>query len=178
MSGGVRPEPALHGDLCPIRAHVSAPGASWPGWECLLHAFQRDGCGVIEALRVDPQEYVDACRNVAYLERRGESRPPAPAVTPATLEQEYAYEVEHVERLRPRDRTEIARWIEMGQKFDEIIDSHVMLARFMDELLCRMARSALLENHRNQRAVNQFVVIYFMVGRMTDGDFTLPVIAQ
>lgn len=28
----------------------------------------------------------DACRNVAYLERRGESRPPAPAVTPATLE--------------------------------------------------------------------------------------------
>lgn len=120
----------------------------------------------------------DACRNVAYLERRSGSRPPASAVTSATLEQEYAYEVEHVERLRPRDRTEIDRWIQMGQRFDEIIDSPVILARFMDELLCRIARSALLEDYRNQRAINQLVVIYFMVGRITDGDFTLPAIAR
>ncbi|WGL52972.1 hypothetical protein P5P86_03910 [Nocardioides sp. BP30] len=66
----------------------------------------------------------------------------------------------------------------MGQRFDEIIDSPVILARFMDELLCRIARSALMEDYRNQRAINQLVVIYFMVGRMTDGDFTLPAIAQ
>jgi len=66
----------------------------------------------------------------------------------------------------------------MGQKFDEVIDSAAMLARFMDELLCRIARSGLLEDHRNQRAINQLVVIYFMVARITDGDFTLPAIAQ
>lgn len=120
----------------------------------------------------------DACRNVAYLERRGDTRPPVTAATPAALEEEYAYEVEHVERLRPRERADIDRWIEMGQRFDEIIDSPVILARFMDELLCRIARNALLEDYRNQRAINQLVVIYFMVGRMTDGDFTLPTIAQ
>jgi hypothetical protein len=95
----------------------------------------------------------------------------------ATLDEEYAYEVEHVEPLRPRDRTEIDRWIEMGQRFNGIIDSPVMLARFMDELLCRIARSGLLEDHRNQRAVNQLVVIYFMVGRITDGDLTLPAVS-
>ncbi|MFT4264387.1 MAG: hypothetical protein QM572_13450 [Nocardioides sp.] len=64
----------------------------------------------------------------------------------------------------------------MGQKFDEIIDSPVMLACFMDELLCRIATNAPLEDYRNQRAINQLVVIYFMVGRMTDGDFELPAV--
>jgi hypothetical protein len=66
----------------------------------------------------------------------------------------------------------------MGQRFDEIIDSPVDLTRFIDELLCRIARSGMLEDYRNQRAINQLVVIYFMVGRITDGDFTLPAIAQ
>lgn len=117
----------------------------------------------------------DACRSAAYLERRGETGPP---VTGATLEEEYAYEVEHVERLRPRDHADIDRWIEMGHRFDGIIDSPVVLARFMDELLCRIARSGLLEDYRNQRAINQLVVIYLMVDRMTDGDFTLPAIAR
>jgi hypothetical protein len=119
----------------------------------------------------------DACRNVAYLERRGESRQPENVVAPATLAEDYAYEVDHVERIRPRERAEIDRWVEMGQRFDVIIDSPVMLARFMDELLCRIAAHALLEDYRNQRAINQLVVIYFMVGRITEGDFTLPAVS-
>jgi hypothetical protein len=65
-----------------------------------------------------------------------------------------------------------------GQKFDEIIDSPVVLARFMDELLVRISTHALLEDYHYQRSINQLIVIYFMVGRITDGDYTLPAVAR
>jgi hypothetical protein len=115
----------------------------------------------------------DACRNVAYFQRRGDVGQQA-APTPGPLDQEYAYEVENVERLRPRDRSELDQWLAMGQRFDEIIDSPVVLARFMDELLVRISAHALLEDYRYQRSINQLIVIYFMVGRITDGDYALP----
>lgn len=112
----------------------------------------------------------DACRNTAYEQRRAESSPLAARRTDPSLDEQYAYEVENVERLRPRDRTELDQWTAMGQKFDEIIDSPVVFARFMDEVLIRIGVHALLEDYRYQRAVNQFVVIYFMSGRITGGD--------
>lgn len=62
----------------------------------------------------------------------------------------------------------------MGQKFDEIIDSPVVLARFMDELLVRISAHALLEDYRYQRSINQLIVIYFMVRRITEGDTPCP----
>jgi hypothetical protein len=119
----------------------------------------------------------DACRNVAYLQRRdGVGRQAAP--TPQQLDQEYAYEVENVEPLRPRDRTELDQWLAMGQKFDEIIDSPAALARFMDELLVRISLGALLADYRYQRSINQLIVIYFLIGRITNGDYTLPVVVR
>jgi len=119
----------------------------------------------------------DACRNTAYEQPRAESSEPAAPGTDPSLDEHYAYEVENVERFRPRDRAELDQWIAMGQKFDEIIDSPVVFARFMDEVLIRIGVHALLEDYRYQRAVNQLVVIYFMVGRITDGDFTLPAVS-
>lgn len=104
--------------------------------------------------------------------------PPTEEVLAETCDEEYAYEVENVERLRPRDRTELDRWLAMGQKFDEIIDSPVLLARFMDELLIRIGVHALLEDYHYQRAVNQLIVIYFMIGRISEGSYTLPIVAD
>jgi hypothetical protein len=119
----------------------------------------------------------DACRNVAYLQRRGDAGQQA-ASDSQPLDQEYAYEVEKVEPLRTRDRSELDRWLTTGQKFDEIIDSPVVLARFMDELLVRISGHALLEDYRYQRSINQLIVIYFMIGRITEGDYTLPTVAR
>jgi hypothetical protein len=119
----------------------------------------------------------DACRNTAYERRRAApSRPPA-AATDSSLDEQYAYEVENVERLRPRDRTELDEWTAMRQKFDETIESPVVFARFMGEVLIRIGVHALLEDYRYQRAVNQLVVIYFMIGRITGGDDTVPAVA-
>lgn len=119
----------------------------------------------------------DACRDTAYEQRQAESSPPTAPGTDPSLDDQYAYEVENVERLRPRDRTELDQWIVMDQKFDEIIASPVVFARFMDEVLIRIGVRGLLEDYRYQRAVNQFVVIYFMIGRITGGDYTLPAVA-
>lgn len=68
------------------------------------------------------------------------------------------------------------RWVQEGAKFDEIVQDPYLLGRFMDDLLCRIAVDHILENQRYQHAVNQLIVIYYMIGRMTDGDYKLPVI--
>jgi hypothetical protein len=102
----------------------------------------------------------DACRNAAYLRRRADVGRQATS-TPQPLDHEYAYEVEKVEPLRPRDRSERDQWLAMGQKFDEIIDSPIVLARFMDELFVRISTHALLEDYRYQRSINELIVIYF-----------------
>ena len=79
--------------------------------------------------------------------------------------------------LRPQPAI-LERWIEEGVQFDEIIDDPRVLARFQDELLVRIATHSLFEDHRYQRALNQMIVISFMVARMTEGSYRLPAIAR
>lgn len=76
------------------------------------------------------------------------------------------------------DRVVIGRWIEEGTRFDEIIDDPAVLGRFMDELLVRIGAYGPLEDHNYQRAVNQLVVVFFMIGRMGEGSYNLPVVAD
>lgn len=118
----------------------------------------------------------DACRNDAYVERRN-------AVRSATTSSETVEDVEDrmardlIRTLRPQPAI-LDRWIEKGAKFDAIIDDPRVLARFQDELLVRIGTRSLFEDHRYQRALNQMIVIFFMVGRMTEGTYTLPTIAR
>lgn len=66
--------------------------------------------------------------------------------------------------------------MEEGRRFDDIIDDPELLARFMDELIVRVALGTILEDSRYQRAVNQLTVNFFQIGRITDGDFKLPAV--
>ena len=125
-----------------------------------------------------PRTYCsDLCRNDAYVERRNASRPP-PAPAAAARDVGYQAARDQLETIRPRDRKQLDRWIAEGTKFDEIIDHPEILARFMDELLVRIATHALFEDYQYQRALNQMIIIFFMVGRMTEGDYALPTIAR
>jgi hypothetical protein len=47
----------------------------------------------------------------------------------------------------------------------------------MDDLMCRIAVDHILENHAYQHAVNQLIVTFFMIGRMSDGTYQLPIVA-
>ena len=53
-----------------------------------------------------------------------------------------------------------------------------MLGRFMDDLMCRIAVDHILENHAYQHAVNQLIVTFFMIGRMSEGTYQLPIVAE
>ena len=91
----------------------------------------------------------DACRNVAYVERK-----------------------------EPPTDKRICRGLEAeGTRFDEIIDPSAVLGPFMDELLLRIAVRSLLER-LPVRGVNQLIVIFFMIGRMTEGDYRLPCVVS
>lgn len=43
--------------------------------------------------------------------------------------------------------------------------------------MCRIVVDHILEDHRYQHAVNQLIVTFCMIGRMSRGDYQLPVIA-
>ncbi|WP_344771708.1 hypothetical protein [Nocardioides panacisoli] len=68
------------------------------------------------------------------------------------------------------------RWAVEGAKFDEIVQDPYLLGRFMDDLMCRIAVDHILEDHRYQHAVNQLIVTFFMIGRMSEGSYQLPVV--
>lgn len=101
----------------------------------------------------------DHCRNLAHEERiqeRYERDPVEPPVAvPGSL---------------------LDRWASEGAKFDEIVQDPQLLGRFMDDLICRIAVDHILENTAYQHAVNQLIVTFFMVGRMSDGSFQLPIV--
>jgi hypothetical protein len=103
----------------------------------------------------------DRCRNKAYEQRK---------------------EISGSKNLAPvwsdRDQVVIDRWVEEGTRFDDIIDDPAVLGRFMDELLVRIGVYGLLEDHNYQRAVNQLVVAFFMIGRMGEGSYNLPIAAD
>lgn len=68
------------------------------------------------------------------------------------------------------------RWMTEGAKFDEIVQEPYLLGRFMDDLMCRIAVDHILEDQRYQHAVNQLIVTFFMIGRMSEGDYQLPIV--
>lgn len=70
------------------------------------------------------------------------------------------------------------RWITEGKRFDEIVQDPYVFGRFMDDLMCRIAVDHLLVDHRYQHAVNQLIVTFFMIGRMTKGAYQLPVVVD
>lgn len=102
----------------------------------------------------------DSCRNLAYAEHIEEryERDPAepPLAVPGSL---------------------LDRWAAEGAKFDEIVQDPYVLGRFMDDLLCRIAVDRILENPDYQHAVNQLGVTFFMIGRMSNGSFQLPIVS-
>ncbi|WP_164477770.1 hypothetical protein [Nocardioides pantholopis] len=59
---------------------------------------------------------------------------------------------------------------------EERIQDPYLLGRFMDDLLCRIAVDHILENQAYQHAVNQLGVTFFMIGRMSQGSFQLPIV--
>jgi hypothetical protein len=78
--------------------------------------------------------------------------------------------------VQRRSRRRSDRWVTEGAKFDEIVQDPYLLGRFMDDLMCRIAVDHILENHGYQHAVNQLIVTFFMIGRMSDGTFQLPIV--
>jgi hypothetical protein len=46
----------------------------------------------------------------------------------------------------------------------------------MDDLMCRIAVDHILENQHYQHAVNQLIVTFFMIGRMSEGTYQLPIV--
>ncbi|WGX95860.1 hypothetical protein [Nocardioides sp. L-11A] len=118
----------------------------------------------LKTVRGRPRIYCsDHCRQLAYSERIHDrfetelNEPPPPMPVPGSL---------------------LDRWATEGNKFDEIFRDPYLLGRFMDDLMCRIAVDHILEDHRYQHAVNQLIVTFFMIGRMTDGDYQLPIIVQ
>jgi predicted nucleic acid-binding Zn ribbon protein len=101
----------------------------------------------------------DHCRNLAYTERLEER-----------------FDREPVEPSQPVPGSVLDRWVTEGAKFDDIVQDPYLLGRFMDDLMCRIAVDHILENHHYQHAVNQLIVTFFMIGRMSDGTFQLPIV--
>lgn len=112
-----------------------------------------------------------ACRNVAYEKRRGAKPPSAEATRhestgdgPVTVG-----DVLQLPQLRAV-REERLLW------FDAILDSPTSTHDLMQELICRIALGHVLEDLRYQPAVDQLVVAYRMIGRITNGNFRLPAV--
>ncbi|MCW2757390.1 MAG: hypothetical protein JWO46_1136 [Nocardioidaceae bacterium] len=102
----------------------------------------------------------DRCRNLAYTERLDER-----------------FDREPVEAPQPVPGSVLDRWVNEGAKFDAIVQDPYLLGRFMDDLMCRISVDHILENHQYQHAVNQLIVTFFMIGRMSGGTYQLPIVA-
>lgn len=101
----------------------------------------------------------DHCRNLAYTERLADR-----------------YDREPEEPPQPVPGSVLERWITEGAKFDEITGDPYLLGRFMDDLMCRISVDHILEDHRYQHAINQLIVTFFMIGRMSEGTYQLPIV--
>lgn len=111
------------------------------------------------------------CRNAAYETRRG-AKPRTGAAPPRKQTDEDRLTVGDVRQMRElrAAREERLLWI------DAILDSPTSTTDLMQELICRTALGLVLEDMRYQPAVNQLVVAYRMIGRITDGNFRLPAV--
>ena len=111
------------------------------------------------------------CRNAAYEKRRG-AKPRSAAATARKQTDEGQLTVGDVLQMRQlrAAREERLLWI------DAILDSPTSTTDLMQELICRIALGLVLEDMRYQPAVNQLVVAYRMIGRITDGNFRLPAV--
>ncbi|HET7173439.1 MAG TPA: hypothetical protein VFI30_04085 [Nocardioidaceae bacterium] len=101
----------------------------------------------------------DRCRNLAYEERLEER-----------------YEREPVEPPPPVPGSILDQWVTEGAKFDDIVQDPYLPGRFMDDLMCRISVDHILENDAYQHGVNQLIVIFFMIGRMSNGTYQLPIV--
>ena len=111
------------------------------------------------------------CRNAAYEKRRG-ATPRSAAATSRKQTDEGQLTVDDMLQLRQlrAAREERLLWI------DTILDSPTSTTDLLQELICRIALGLVLEDMRYQPAVNQLVVAYRMIGRITDGSFSLPAV--
>lgn len=64
---------------------------------------------------------------------------------------------------------------EAQEVIDWIVDSPDAMQVLLDEFMVRIALGQILEDVQYQCAVNSLVTAYSMVGRITHGNFTLPV---
>lgn len=112
-----------------------------------------------------------ACRNVAYERRRG-AKSPSAASSPRGQDEEGGLSVGDVLQMPQLQAAREKRllWI------DAILDSPISTHDLMQELVCRIALGLVLEDLRYQAAVNELVVAYRMIGRITDGNFRLPAV--
>ena len=101
----------------------------------------------------------DHCRNLAYEERLEER-----------------YDRQPVEAPQAVPSSILDQWVTEGAKFDDIVQDPYLLGRFMDDLICRIAVDHILENHNYQHAVNQLIVTFFMIGRLSKGTYQLPIV--
>ncbi|MDZ5621057.1 hypothetical protein SFC88_09480 [Nocardioides sp. HM23] len=111
------------------------------------------------------------CRNAAYEKRRGAKSRSAAAPDRKQID-EGRLTVGDVLQMRQLQaaREERLLWI------DAILDSPTSTTDLMQELICRIALGLVLEDMRYQPAVNQLVVAYRMIGRITNGNFRLPAV--
>jgi len=111
------------------------------------------------------------CRNAAYEKRRDAK--PRTAVAPARKQTDESPltvgDVLQLPQLRAV-REERLLWI------DAILDSPTSTHDLMQELICRIALGLVLEDMRYQPAVDEVVVAYRMIARITDGNFRLPAV--
>jgi hypothetical protein len=134
-------------------------------WECGGPIKQPKGRG-------RPRVYCGpACRNLAYKKRRGSKPRSAVPTRPAQRDEGELYvgDVLQLPQLRAAREERLLL-------IDAILDSPTSTHDFMQELLCRIALGLVLEDMRYQAAVNELVVVYRMIGRITAGNFRLPAV--
>ena len=114
-----------------------------------------------------------ACRNVAYEKRRGVKPRSAPPTGREQTDEGAVFvgDVLQLPQLRAAREERLLR-------IDAILDSPTWTHDLMNELICRIALGLVVEDMRYQPAVNQLVVVYRMIGRITDGDFRLPAVTM
>lgn len=110
------------------------------------------------------------CRNAAYEKRRGAKPRTAATGRKQADEGQVTVGDEFQMRQLRAAREERLLWI------DAILDSPTSTTDLIQELICRIALGLILEDMRYQPAVNQLVVAYRMIGRITDGKFRLPAV--
>ncbi|WP_406030279.1 hypothetical protein OG801_18175 [Nocardioides sp. NBC_00163] len=65
---------------------------------------------------------------------------------------------------------------EAQEVIDWIVDSPDAMQVLLDEFIVRIALGQIVEDVRYQRTVNRLVTAHSMVGRITQGTFTLPAV--